>query len=219
MIDIPKAVYLYDEGITGLKFKEIKDFLEENFGRIKVRLIKLKKKVVRASGLLLDLIKTQKEFLKLSHSKDKDACHIILTEKLFATLDTDNRPHIRAGIYGYPSIISASGIVEGPAKPKEYYRYKQRFTGLGVWDLEEPKLKMRFKGAFIDYRDSRMNEVLKGYLAQALFFYITGEPFCEKRACRLFNAHWQGDLIRAQVKERKFCAFHKRVLSNIRQKM
>lgn len=218
-INIPKAVYLYDEGIKGLELKEVKDFLEENFGRIKVRLIKLKNKVVSTSGLFLDLIKTQKEFSRLPYSKDKDACHIILTEKLFATLDKDNRPHIRASIYTYPSIISTSGIVEGPAKPREYYRYKQRFMQLGAWDMEEQKLKRKFKGEFIDYQDRRMAEVLKGYIAQGLFFYMTGEPFCEKKDCRLFNAHWQEDLIYAQVKKGRFCPSHKKVLNRISQEL
>ena len=70
----------------------------------------------------------------------------------------------------------------------------------------------RFKTRFIDYGDRRMTEVLKGYVSQALFFHITGNPFCEKRYCRLFNSHWQEGLIHSQVKVGKFCRHHKKQL-------
>lgn len=138
-----------------------------------------------------------------------------MTNKLFATLDTDNRPHIRAAIFGYPSIISTSGIVEGPAKPKEFYLYKQKYLQLGIWDIEEARLKKKFKSRFIDYADKRTNEVLKGYIAQGLFFYIMGEPFCPQKSCRLYNAHWQEDLIYCQIKSGKFCKSHQKMLEKI----
>ncbi|MDP3732467.1 MAG: hypothetical protein Q8R31_05575 [Candidatus Omnitrophota bacterium] len=168
-------------------------------------------------GLLFDFVATQKAFFHLRYSKKSNACHIILTNRLFATLDVDKRPHIRAAIFSYPCIISASGIVEGPAKPKEYYLYKQKYTQLGIWDIEEAKIKKKFKGRFIDYADKRMNEVLKGYVAQALFFYITGEPFCPDKSCRLYNAHWQEELIYAQIKSGEFCAAHKKILKEIKK--
>lgn len=170
-------------------------------------------------GLLFDFIATHNVFNRLKYSKEKDSCHIILTNTLFATLDTDKRPHIRSSIYSFPSIISTSGAVEGPAKPKDYYLYKQRYSRLGIWGLEETKLKNKFKNCFIDYGDKRMNEVIKGYIAQAMFFYITAEPFCDQKACRLFNAHWQEDLIYAQVKKRSFCRMHRELLRVIRQRV
>jgi hypothetical protein len=44
---------------------------------------------------------------------------------------------------------------------------------------------------------------------QALFFFLTdGEPFCESDSCRLYNAHWQQDLIRTQVENPAICARH-----------
>lgn len=170
---------------------------------------------MRTSGLLFDFIGTQKEFESLRHS-NKDACHIILTPKLFATLDEHKNLHIRAAIFGFPSIISTSGIVEGPAKPKEFYLYKQKYAQLGIWNIEEDKIKRKFKARFIDYADKRMNEVLKGYIAQSLFFYITGELFCQQKSCRLFNAHWQEDLIYSQIKLGKFCPKHKKLLKQIK---
>lgn len=163
-------------------------------------------------------MKTKREFNSLKYPPKarsrreaaENTCHIILTNRLFATIDgIDNRPHIRAGIYSIPSVISIPGIVEGPAKPKEYYLYKQKYQQLGIWEKEEANVKKRFKGTFIDYNDKRMTEVVKGYIAQAIFFFMCGEPFCENRNCRLYNAHWQADLINAQVKKGTFCKKHK----------
>ena len=172
---------------------------------------------MQARGLLFDFIGTQEVFESLKYSSTKDTCQIILTPKLFATFDEQKRLHIRAAIFGFPSVISTSGIVEGPAKPKEYYLYKQKYAQLGIWEREEAKIKQKFKGRFIDYEDKRMNEVLKGYTAQALFSYITGEPFCPDKSCRLFNAHWQEELINSQIKSAKFCAKHKKILKEIKK--
>jgi len=215
--NIPKTIYLYNEGIKSFDFRQIKNFLKDNFGDIKICLIRLKSKVVQTQGLLFDFIATKKSFKALENPKTKDSCCIILTDKLFATLDEDSRPHIRASIYSFPSVISTSGIVEGPAKPKDYYFYKQKYTQLGIWDVEEAKVKKKFRNRFIDYEDKQMNKVIKGYIAQGLVFYITGEPFCKQRNCRLFNAHWQEDLIYAQIKSGKFCAKHKNTLDEIKE--
>lgn len=175
----------------------------------------MKKKAVCTTGLLFDFIGTEKIFDKFKYSRFKHSCHIILTNKIFATFDEARRLHVRASIYSLPSVISISGIVEGPAKPKEYYLYKQKYTQLGIWDIEEVKLKKKFKGRFIDYQDKRMNEALKGYISQALFFHMTGEPFCNKRSCRLYNAHWQEDLIYSQIKIGRFCRRHRELLKKI----
>jgi hypothetical protein len=113
-------------------------------------------------------------------------------------------------------VISTAGIVEGPAKPKEYYLYKQKYSRLGTWEIEQDKIKNKFRSRFIDYQDKRMNEVIKGYIAQALFFYINGESFCKNKGCRLFNAHWQEDLIYAQIKIGEFCNRHRRILNKIK---
>lgn len=214
--NIPCAIYLYDEGIKGINFKSLRIFLEKNFGKIPFRLVRLKEKITKTDGLVFNLLKTSQALGKLKTAKIKDACHIILTDRLFATYDEARQVHIRAALFGFPSIISTSGIVEGPAKPKDYYIYKQKYTQLNIWGIEEARIKRKFQGRFIDYQDKRINEVIKGYISQALFFYITGEPFCKRKACRLYNAHWQEDLIYSQIKIRKFCNRHVRVLKEIR---
>lgn len=215
---IPSGIYLYDETEYKVDLKRIKNFIEENFGKIKFYYVHLKEKIVSTKGLLLDLLETQKLFNRIKVSPE-DSCEIILSEKLFATLGEDRRPHIRASIYSFPSIISLPGIVEGPAKPKEFYIYKQKYLTLGLWDLKEKEVKEKFKNRFIDYGDNRINEVLKGYIAQAIFFYILGDPFCINKNCRLFNAHWQEELIYSQIKIAQFCKKHKKFLEKFKTNM
>lgn len=219
MLNLPKVIYLYDEGVRRVNLPQLKKNIVDNFGKIKICLIKLRKEVVKRRGLLFDFIETEKAFVKLLYATFKNSCHIILTPKLFATFDEQKKLHIRPVIFSYPPVISIPGIVEGPAKPKKYYRYKQRLTQLGIWQVEEPSIKKKFKERFIDYEDKRLTEVLKGYIAQALFFYIMDEPFCKEKFCRLYNAHWQEDLIYAQITSGKFCSKHEAILKNIREKV
>ncbi len=218
VFDIPKAIYLYDEKIKNIGFTKITQFIKHHFGKITVRLIKLKKEIVQTRGLLLDSISTEKIFDALGYAKAQGACHVIITGKLFATFDEDKKMHIRAAIFGFPSVISTSGIVEGPAKPKEYYLFKQKYSQLGIWEIEEAKIKKKFKGRFIDYEDKRITEVLKGYVAQALFFYITQEPFCKQKSCRLYNSHWQEGLIYSQITSGEFCSRHKSILQKLKKR-
>jgi len=73
-------------------------------------------------------------------------------------------------------------------------------------------VKKRFKGEFIDYGDPRITEVAKGYVMQVLFYLLTGEAFCKDKKCRLFDAHWQKDMISAQLSSNEFCEHHERML-------
>lgn len=138
--------------------------------------------------------------------------HIFFTNRLFATWEeADRRYHARTSLYGLASVISTSGLVEAPAKPREYYLLKQQYEALGKDPLE---LKERFKGRFIDYEDERLTEVMKGYVMQAVFYCLTGDPFCEDKGCRLYNAHWQEELIFAQLEsEYEFCQRHSQILA------
>ncbi len=149
--------------------------------------------------------------------RSREFVHIFFTNRLFATWDGGNkRYHLRTSVYGVPSIISTTGLVEAPAKPREYYLLKQQYERLGK-DLTE--LKGRFEGSFIDYEDKRMTEVAKGHAMQAVFYVLTGDPFCEDKGCRLYNAHWQEELIFAQLGgEDEFCERHTKILESLRKK-
>ncbi|GAG94478.1 unnamed protein product, partial [marine sediment metagenome] len=138
-----------------------------------------------------------------------DHCHIIFTNQLLGTWsEDDHRYHARVSVYGFPSLISTTGVVEAPAKPRDFYLKQQ----LGI---SLPTLKEEFKGKFINYNDLRLTEVMKGYVMQALFFHLTGSPFCKNKNCRLYNAHWQEDLIQAQLTSKNdFCGEHEKILTH-----
>ena len=210
-----RTVCLYLESKEKIDFKKINNFVKANFG-LAVKAIKLKQGLIQTKGLAFDPVNTRRLFEKIRFKKSD--IDILLTDKLIATYDdSDKRLHLRAAIFGYPSVVSLSGIVEAPAKPREYYLQKQKYSQLKVWGLKEEEVKRKFKNRFIDYQDTRLTEVLKGYIAQAVFFSHTGDPFCEKKTCRLFNAHWQEDLIKAQIKSGNFCNFHKEKLNKIKR--
>jgi len=137
--------------------------------------------------------------------------HLVLTNQLFGTWSFDDlRFHARTSIYGIPSIISTSGLVEAPAKSRQYYLTQQ----LGV---SPDVLEQQFQGQFLVYDDPRLTRVIKGYIMQALLYHLTGEPFCDDPNCCLFNAHWQHELIHAQLEAPyEFCPEHQSVLDGLR---
>ena len=163
----------------------------------------------KAFGVLYDGFRLRRIFAEVIPKEERHSefVHIIFTNRLFGTWDDRNqRYHLRASIYGIPSVISTTGIIEAPAKPRQYYLLKQQYESLGR-DLTE--LKDRFEGSFLDYGDERLTEVAKGYAMQAAFYSLSGVPFCEDKGCRLYNAHWQEELIFAQLESGyEFCQQH-----------
>ena len=146
-------------------------------------------------------------------NKDNEVLHIILTNRLTCTFDeNDKRYHARAVICANPSIISTTGIIEAPAKPKEYYFEVMKLRTQGL-DIESAKEK--YKDKFLEYNDKRLTKVLEGYILQVIFYNITGESFCEDVECRLNNAHWQKDLLFSQLEINKLCKKHNEILANL----
>lgn len=181
---------------------------------VNYELRRLRNPQLQSTGILYDGFKLLSIFAKLI-PKDEyslNDCHIIFTNQLFGTWsETDLRYHARVGVFGFPSIISTTGIVEAPAKPREFYLKRQIGTELFA-------LKEEFKGEFIDYDDPRMTEVMKGYCMQALFFQMLGDPFCKDKNCRLYNAHWQEEVISAQLGDGyEFCNLHEEILAGDRK--
>jgi len=170
----------------------------------------------RIFGILYEGVWYQKIVSELIDKGELDfnRCSILLTNQLFGTWDRDDRRyHARVSIYGFPHLISTTGLVEAPAKPKEYYLKRQ--MGLSVESLKE-----QFKSCFLDHGDLRMTEVLKGYAMQALFFHLLGEPFCEDPDCRLFNSHWQEEVLHAQLDgQYEFCPKHEAILKELKDKV
>jgi len=173
----------------------------------------LLKSTAKTFGVIYEGFSLQQLYLNLIDEGEKDIkhLHLVFTNQLFATWDPSNiRYHARVSIYGFPSIISTSGIVVAPAKPRDFYLKKQMGRDLH-------RLKEEYQQYFIDYGDSRMTDVLKGYAAQALFNHLVGYPFCEDKNCRLFNAHRQSELLQAQLfSNYEFCTKHKAVLEQLK---
>jgi len=204
----------------------------ENFARCKVRNInsnrsdfkpllgeiRFEKKLIenpekKLTGILYEGILLDQIFLGLIPKKELDFTflHIVFTNRLFGTFEeNDGRYHARVIICGYPSIISTTGIVEAPAKPKDYYSLKQKYSMVNI-EVPTEILKEKFYGRFIDYNDPNLTEVMKGYVMQAVFYHIINEPFCENKDCRLYNAHWQEEVIHAQI-DGSLCKKHKKIL-------
>lgn len=119
---------------------------------------------------------------------------IFLTDKRLMTWENDSRYHLRTIIIGYPCIISRVGIVEAPAKPKEYYLIKHMGT---LQELHSWLSANRHR--FLEPDDPRMKEVIKGYLLQCYYYwaYLLTD-FCNDPDCALFNSHWQEEVLKAQ---------------------
>lgn len=166
-------------------------------------------------GLLYDgvrLATTFEDLLPAEEARD-DHIHIVFINQLIGTWDVDDRRyHARVGVYSYPSILSTTGLVEAPAKPRQFYQLKQQYAAFGMYDAAAV-LKRDFQGRFIDHNDERITEAMKGYVMQAVFYHLTGDPFCQDINCRLYNAHWQEEVIRAQLDgEYEYCPTHEEML-------
>ena len=144
---------------------------------------------------------------------DNETLHIILTNRLTCTFnENDSRYHARAVICANPAIISTTGIIEAPAKPKEYYFEVMALKSQG---LDITSAKEKYKEKFLDYNDKRLTKILEGYILQVIFYNITGEAFCEDVECRLNNAHWQKDLLFSQLEINKLCKKHNEILTGL----
>ena len=159
------------------------------------------------------------EFQKLvtniisENENNLEILHIIFTDYLVCTFDeNDFRYHARALIGSNPTLISTTGIIEAAAKPKQYYL--EQITNSVSGNFED--IKKKYKGEFLEYHDTRISKIVEGYLLQAIIYYETGNPFCTHTDCRLYNAHWQKDLLFTQIKNRQFCKKHTQILNQLK---
>lgn len=145
--------------------------------------------------------------------------HVIFTDRFFGTWKPETqRYHARVSVYGFPSIISTTGIVDAPARPEGFYRIErggkpEDFGGFKVIGKRE-----KFRGKFVDYDDERLTEIMKGYAMQAAFYHLFTDPFCEDKECRLYNPHLQKNILRAQLTDSEFCDRHREILEKLQRK-
>jgi hypothetical protein len=150
-----------------------------------------------------------------SHLPRSGDLQIVFTNQIVGTWDDDDlRYHARVLVGGSPAIISVPGVVIAPARPREYYLYQQGARASGVSDYEiELRMRDTLGDRYVDHEDERIPEILKGYALQAVAYWIFGQEFCPDPDCRLFNAHWQEEMIRAQLGgARELCERHDELL-------
>ena len=143
---------------------------------------------------------------------DSGIFHLVLTDLLLGTYDYDDfRYHGRALVAANPGIVSLPGIIHAPARPRDYC--VDVMTAARYGNLSD--VESRHAGRFLVPTDPRMQDAVQGYALQALFYYETGEAFCTDASCRLYNAHWQEELIRTQSVSPRLCRHHRSALNDI----
>lgn len=94
------------------------------------------------------------------NESNTDHVHIAFEDRLICTFsEEDWRYHARTIVGGSPSIISTTGIIEAPAKPKEWYIKQMQ---LATYDIdsdgdENYVIPSSEKEKYLDYGDSRIN--------------------------------------------------------------
>jgi len=88
-------------------------------------------------------------------------------------------------------------------------------TGVYGWDEGERKLHVlldricsEIEGDFLVADDPRTTAALKGYVLAAVDVLETGTAFCDDERCRLYDAHRQPGVVRAQLRDPEFCEEH-----------
>jgi len=192
-------------------------FREPVYGEIQYEKRRITDSGVKAHGILYDGFELARILGRLIPREERSSrhAHIVMSNQLFGTWGDDRRYHYRVSVYSVPCLISTTGIVEAPARPREYYLEKQSLAAAGLRDGSLEVLKRKYAGQFIDYDDERMTEVLVGYAMQAIVYAATGNPFCSEPNCRFFDAHHQKDLIRAQLGGDQFCQHHRDLLQRL----
>ena len=173
-----------------------------------------------SAGILYDGAVLQWVLAELLPPEEEGACHIVFTARLFGTwAPEDRRWHAHASLYGQPNVVSTSGLVQAPARPREYYRAQQLATGRMVpREVVEAELRQRLSDRMLVPDDPRLSRVATGYALQSLAWCLTGWPFCSAPTCPLYNARRQEELIRAQCSdESSLCADHRALFDAVRE--
>jgi hypothetical protein len=159
----------------------------------------------RAGGVIYDGFSVQRTLYP--HISDGDILDIALLDRVLGTWGEDGRWHKRVAVLGQPALVSVPGLYEAPAKPEEYYKEKSKYAMAGGVPPRE-YLENKVKGDFLVEEDPRTTDALKGYALAAYHYATAGEAFCDDPDCRLYDAHKQEDLVRAQLREPEFCEEH-----------
>ena len=205
------------EKIASTRIFNLKKSFEKHTPSIEEILIELENKDMsnKQEMILYDGVELNKIVKEIIPTAENtlNTLHIIFTNKLTCTFDeNDFRYHARAWVGSNPVLISTTGIVEAPAKPKQFYM--DLMTNFSEETVEQ--IKKKYKGEFLEYKDVKLPQVIEGYMLQAIFYCETGDAFCDNKQCRLFNAHWQKDLFISQIENKKMCEKHEKILARMK---
>ncbi len=172
--------------------------------------IEIENKIIKdgrnISGIIYDGIALTALMRDLLDREEKREHTVVITKRSLGTLEmNENRYHVRAVLASVPSSVSITGIVEGPAKPRAYY----------LAGKKEKENTSDFRP--MQYSDERMESAVRSYLLQTIFWRLMGAPFCSKKGCRLYNSHWQKELMDYQVKG-ELCGDHEDILRCFRER-
>lgn len=159
----------------------------------------------RAGGVIYDGFAVQRALYP--HSLDDEALDVALLDRVLGTWGGDGRWHKRVAVLGRPALVSVPGLYEAPAKPEEYYKEKSKYAMAGGVPPRE-YLENKVEGDFLVEDDPRTTDAVKGYVLAAYHYETTGEEFCDDPDCRLYDAHRQEGVVRAQLHEPEFCDEH-----------
>jgi hypothetical protein len=166
----------------------------------------------RAGGVLYDGSQVQRALNTALPDEETGLTHLhvpVLDRALATWGEHDGRWHKRVNVLGQPALLSVPGLYEAPAKPKSYYREQQRQALVSGDVPPREVLESGVGGEFLVAEDPRTTDALCGYVLQAVAYVETGEAFCEDEGCRLYNAHRQPALLRAQFEEPDLCPEHR----------
>lgn len=131
--------------------------------------------------------------------------HIAFTNRLLATYEhLDARYHLRTILCGYPCVVSLAGLVEAPAREPAYYLTRRQYLQIGL----TPPMDDVYPDDHLAYGDRRTTDVAVGYAMQAISYTVLGHPFCHHPRCRLYDAHRQIEMLKAQLEPPEYCERH-----------
>ncbi len=142
-------------------------------------------------------------------SRAEVSADLVYTGRLLCTYGS-GRYHARVVVMGAapdaPQIVSQAGVVEGPAKPPEYYWAKGRLFQEGFAGAGESEaisvLDEVFDGKFVKPSDPLTGRIVSAYGLQPILYAFAGKQFCENPDCSLFNSHRQSEVLNAQARGR-----------------
>lgn len=149
-------------------------------------------------------------FKKAGIVGDSGVVHLVITGRLFVTFEV-KRYHARVMLSGVPALVSTAGIVEGPARPREYYFMKASFLQSG---RDTKELDQLFDGQYLVHDGPLIDKAIPSYVLQGVFYTATGKGFCADPECCLFNSHWQTEVLKAQL-DGKLCGGCKEALKTL----